>query len=148
MQRSVAKFLLTSVAKARGSSKHYQNTRWDEKAQLSREQTDELAGKYIQPSTNKLSSAGLQPADPTQPSCRSVKPELCWRLEIQTHPPGHPPPPPLVYPSCQSFQPLVCLCTQVGMCLVITPKGLRERYVSSADQKVRDLNKMTETVWS
>lgn len=87
------------------------NTRQDEEAQLGREQTDELAGKHTQPSTNKPLSAGLRPADPARPSCRSVKPELSWRLHNE-HPaaiPWLPTPPARLREALNS-------CPQVGMC--------------------------------
>lgn len=82
MHKSTAKVLLTATEEALRAP----NPRWAEEAQLGRKQTAEPAGGHIQPSTNKLFSAGLLPADPARPFCRSGKAELCWRLEIQSQP--------------------------------------------------------------
>lgn len=99
-----------------------------------------LAGKHTQASTNKPLSAGLQPTNPAQPSCRSVKAELSWRLHTEC-----PAAIPWLSPPCQAQggSQLLPTCVQSGYeCLITASKGQRERYV-----KVTDLCKLREAGW-
>lgn len=114
MQRSVAKFLLTSLAKARGSCKHYQTQGGTRKHHQPGSRQTSLQGRTS--STNKLFSAGLQPGDLRQLILQMG--ETRALLEAGNSDPGCRSPSPPAR-AIQALNHWSALCAQVGMCLLM-----------------------------
>lgn len=125
MQRSVGEFLLTSFTKARGSSKRYQTQGRIRKHHQPGSRQRSLQERTS--STNKLFSAGLQPADLKQLILQMG--ETRALLETRNSDPGSRSPSPPAR-GIKAFNHWCALCAQVGMCLLMEGTACLSRFES------------------